>query len=63
MEKKVGKPHLFYAKQIENKNIEDVLNRAWLIDLSYINANGDLLKQAQYAGTVIQVAAERRYNS
>ena len=29
--------------------IEDVLNKTCLIGLSYININGDLLKQAQYA--------------
>ena len=29
--------------------IEDVLNKTCLIGLSYINTNGDLLKQAQYA--------------
>mgnify|MGYP000347895435 CR=1 FL=1 len=28
--------------------IEDVLNKTCLIGLSYINTNGDLLKQAQY---------------
>ena len=38
--------------------IEDVLNKTCLIGLSYINTNGDLLKQAQYAGTVIKVDAE-----
>jgi hypothetical protein len=44
-----------------NKNIikiEDVLNKTCLIGLSYINTNGDLLKQAQYAGTVITVDKE-----
>ena len=38
--------------------IEDVLNKTCLIGLSYINTNGDLLKQAQYAGTVITVDKE-----
>jgi hypothetical protein len=38
--------------------LEDVLNKTCLIGLSYINSDGSLLKQAQYAGTVIKVDAE-----
>lgn len=61
----MGNAHLFYAYSLINNscqkkemNIEDVLNKTCLIGLSYINTNGDLLKQAQYAGTVITVDKE-----
>jgi hypothetical protein len=38
--------------------IENVLNETCFIGLSYINTNGLLLKQAQYAGFVITVDKE-----
>ena len=39
-------------------NLQDVLNKTCLIGVTYVDTNGDTLKQAQYAGTVIEVDAE-----
>ena len=38
--------------------LEDLINKTCLIGLTYINSNGDVLKMAQYAGTVKEVDAE-----
>ncbi len=38
--------------------LEDLINKTCLIGVSYIDTNGDTLKEAQYAGTVIEVDAE-----
>ena len=38
--------------------LQDVLNKTCLIGVTYINAEGETLKMAQYAGTVIEVDAE-----
>ncbi len=39
-------------------NLQDVLSKTCLIGVTYINAEGETLKMAQYAGTVIDVDAE-----
>jgi len=39
-------------------NLEDVLNKTCLIGVTYINTDGETLKEAQYAGTVIEVDKE-----
>ncbi len=38
--------------------LQDLLNKTCLIGVTYVDTNGDTLKQAQYAGTVIEVDAE-----
>lgn len=38
--------------------LDDVLHKSCLIGISYLSSDGALLKQAQYAGTVIKVDAE-----
>jgi len=38
--------------------LQDLINKTCLIGLTYVGANGDTLKDAQYAGTVIEVDAE-----
>ncbi len=38
--------------------LQDLLNKTCLIGLTYIDTNGDTLKSAQYAGTVIEVDEE-----
>lgn len=39
-------------------NLEELLNKTCLIGLSYFDTDGNLLKQTQHAGTVVQVDAE-----
>ena len=38
--------------------LQDVINKTCLIGITYLTAEGDTLKQAQYAGTVIEVDEE-----
>jgi len=38
--------------------LQDVLNKTCLIGVTYVDTNGDTLKEAQYAGTVIEVDEE-----
>lgn len=38
--------------------LEDLLKKTCLIGVTYVDTNGDTLKEAQYAGTVIEVDAE-----
>lgn len=38
--------------------LQDLLNKTCLIGLTYLNSNGDVLKMAQYAGTVKAVDEE-----
>jgi len=38
--------------------LQDLLNKSCLIGLTYLDADGEVLKQAQHAGTVIKVDAE-----
>ncbi|PCJ46239.1 MAG: hypothetical protein COA99_03180 [Moraxellaceae bacterium] len=38
--------------------LQDLINKTCLIGLTYLTADGDVLKQAQYAGTVIKVDEE-----
>ncbi|MEH6344246.1 MAG: hypothetical protein V7785_04120 [Bermanella sp.] len=38
--------------------LQDVINKTCLIGITYLSAEGDTLKQAQYAGTVIEVDEE-----
>ena len=38
--------------------LQELINKTCLIGITYINTNGDTLKSAQYAGTVIEVDAE-----
>ena len=38
--------------------LEDLINKTCLIGVTYVDTNGDTLKSAQYAGTVIEVDAE-----
>ena len=38
--------------------LQDLLNKTCLIGLTYIAANGDVLKQTQLAGTVIEIDEE-----
>jgi len=38
--------------------LHELMNKTCLIGVTYINVNGDTLKQAQYAGTVIEVDKE-----
>lgn len=38
--------------------LQDILNKTCLIGLTYVNTDGDILKLAQYAGTVTKVDEE-----
>ncbi len=38
--------------------LQDLINKTCLIGITYLTAEGDTLKQAQYAGTVIEVDEE-----
>ena len=38
--------------------LQDIINKTCLIGLTYLNSNGDVLKTAQYAGTVTNVDEE-----
>lgn len=40
------------------QQLEDLLTKSCVIGVSYFDVQGELLKQAQYAGTVIKVDAE-----
>ena len=50
--------HTLNAKYTNHMTLEDLLKKTCLIGVTYVDTNGDTLKSAQYAGTVIEVDAE-----
>jgi hypothetical protein len=47
------------VKENNVMTLDDLINKTCLIGVTYVDTNGDALKTAQYAGTVVEVEKEK----